>query len=177
MIICVDFDGTVLTDDFPHYGKDIGAIPVLKSLVKNGHKIILYTIRSHREVNFTRGMKLTKPMDTLDMAIEWFEKNGIELHGVNTEPDQKAWTDSNKAFAHYYIDDRNIGCPLVKELSSRPFVNWNIITNMLLEKGLITKSDSDNCRDSWNKMVQTRLDYSKSEIDYNFYEQLSKYLL
>jgi hypothetical protein len=33
MIIAVDFDGTCVTHDFPHVGKDIGAVPVLKELV------------------------------------------------------------------------------------------------------------------------------------------------
>ena len=177
MIICVDFDGTVLTDAFPYYGKDIGAIPVLKSLIKNGHQIILYTIRSHREVKFSRGIELPKAMDTLSMAIEWFEKNGIELYGVNTYPDQDSWTGSPKAFAHYYIDDRNIGSPLIKKPNERPFINWNIMTNMLLERGLITKSDSDQCRDYWNKMINMHLENKTTNEYYEFYKGLSKYLL
>ena len=177
MIICIDFDGTVLTDSFPYYGKDIGAIPVLKALVKNGHKIILYTIRSHREVKYSRGSNLPKPMDTLSLAIEWFEKNGIDLYGVNTYPDQKDWTYSPKAFAHYYIDDRNIGCPLINTLDSRPFVNWKLITNMLLEKNLITKKDSDQCRDYWSKMIDTYINHYKVDEYCSFYKELSKHLL
>ena len=46
MIICVDFDGTCVTHDFPEIGKDIGAIPILLRLVDAGHKLILYTMRS-----------------------------------------------------------------------------------------------------------------------------------
>jgi hypothetical protein len=30
MDICIDFDGTCVTHEFPNIGKDIGAIPVLK---------------------------------------------------------------------------------------------------------------------------------------------------
>lgn len=45
-IIGIDFDGTVVTHDFPKIGKDIGAVPVLKKLVENGHKLILFTMRS-----------------------------------------------------------------------------------------------------------------------------------
>ena len=33
MEICVDFDGTCVTHEFPKVGKDIGAVPVLKKLV------------------------------------------------------------------------------------------------------------------------------------------------
>ena len=45
MVIAVDFDGTCVTHAFPKIGEDIGAVPVLKRLVKAGHKIILYTMR------------------------------------------------------------------------------------------------------------------------------------
>ena len=45
-IICIDFDGTCVTHDFPKMGKDIGAVPVLKRLVGRGHKLILWTMRS-----------------------------------------------------------------------------------------------------------------------------------
>ena len=37
MIIAIDFDGTCVTHDFPGIGKDIGAIPILKKLIKNGN--------------------------------------------------------------------------------------------------------------------------------------------
>ena len=46
MYIAIDFDGTCVTHEYPNIGKDIGAIPVLKQLVKDGHKLILYTMRS-----------------------------------------------------------------------------------------------------------------------------------
>lgn len=51
MIIAVDFDGTCVTHEFPKVGKDIGAVPVLKKLIEKGHKIILYTMRSHPDEN------------------------------------------------------------------------------------------------------------------------------
>ena len=43
MDIVIDFDGTCVTHEFPLVGKDIGAIPVLKKLVENGHNLILFT--------------------------------------------------------------------------------------------------------------------------------------
>ena len=51
MIIVVDFDGTCVTHEFPEVGRDIGAVSVLKELVEKGHKIILYTMRSHPDKN------------------------------------------------------------------------------------------------------------------------------
>lgn len=44
MIIAVDFDGTCVTHEFPR----VGAAEVLKELTDKGHKIILFTMRSHQ---------------------------------------------------------------------------------------------------------------------------------
>ena len=33
MVIALDFDGTVVTHEYPYIGEDIGAVPVLKELV------------------------------------------------------------------------------------------------------------------------------------------------
>ncbi len=49
MIIAIDFDGTCVTHAFPKIGKDIGSVPVLKALTEQGHKIILFTMRSDVE--------------------------------------------------------------------------------------------------------------------------------
>lgn len=105
--------GTCVTHEFPNIGKDIGAVPVLKELVEKGHKIILYTMRSHPDKN-NQGKTLsgeTIANDTLQDAIDWFEKNGIPLWGINENPKQKEWTSSPKIFANIYIDDAALGMP------------------------------------------------------------------
>jgi hypothetical protein len=111
MKIAVDFDGTCVTHEYPNVGKDIGAAPVLKRIVREGHLIILNTMRC--------GMGLKD-------AIYWFEENGIPLYGVNEDPGQKEWTQSPKVFADIYIDDAALGAPLIinPELSARPFIDW-----------------------------------------------------
>lgn len=38
MDICIDFDGTCVTHEFPKVGKNIGAEIVLKELVGNGQR-------------------------------------------------------------------------------------------------------------------------------------------
>ena len=48
MTINIDFDGTVVTHDFPNVGKDIGAVPILRKLVNQGHQLILFTMRADR---------------------------------------------------------------------------------------------------------------------------------
>lgn len=111
MLVAVDFDGTCVTHDYPNIGKDIGAAPVLKKIVESGHKLILLTMRHGKY---------------LDEAIKWFEDNGIDLYGINENPQQKEWTESPKVFANIYIDDAGLGIPLLYDngLSLRPFVNW-----------------------------------------------------
>ena len=121
MIIAIDFDGTCVTHDYPRVGQDIGAVPVLKQIVENGHKLILFTMRSGK---------------LLDDAVKWFEDNGIELYGVNENPDQKEWTDSPKAYAQLYIDDAALGCPIVRT-EGRSYVDWNIIEKWFKDANII----------------------------------------
>jgi hypothetical protein len=135
MEINIDFDGTVVTHDFPNIGKEIGSVPVLKKLVENGHKLILFTMRSHRPfLTFTGNAR-----DTLDEAVDWFTQNDIPLFGINTNPDQKTWTDSPKSYGELIIDDTGLGCPLIynREIHQRPFVDWGKVEEILIERGII----------------------------------------
>lgn len=121
MIIAVDFDGTCVAHDYPRIGADIGAVPYLKQLIDAGHKLILYTMRSGEE---------------LKAAEEWFAKNDIPLWGVNKNPSQWRWTKSPKIYANCYIDDTNIGCPVLfdPDLSDRPYVDWSKVIGMISDK-------------------------------------------
>ena len=137
--VLVDFDGTCTTHDFPNIGKDIGSVPVLKKLAENGHRLILFTMRSHRPfLSFTGASR-----DTLDEAVECFKENDIPLFGVNVNPEQKDWTDSPKAYGQLIIDDTGLGCPIKvdKRMSQRPYVDWEKVKELLIEKGLI-KNDN-----------------------------------
>jgi hypothetical protein len=121
MKIAVDFDGTCVSYEFPRIGKDIGAAPVLKKLVSEGHLIILNTMRCGK---------------TLEEAVNWFRENDIPLHGVNEDPGQKKWTQSPKVFANIYIDDAALGAPLKinPDLSNRPFIDWPVIEKWFFEE-------------------------------------------
>lgn len=118
LIIAVDFDGTCVTHEYPNVGKEIGAAQVLKRITDAGHKIILFTMRSGKE---------------LQDAVNWFKQNNIPLFGINENPEQHTWTESPKPYAHMYIDDAAFGCPLLfnDEISSRGFVNWQTIESSL----------------------------------------------
>lgn len=142
MVIAVDFDGTCVTHEFPKVGKDIGAVPVLKALVEEGHQIILYTMRSHPNKD-NQGKTLsgkTITNDTLQDAIDWFKKNDIPLLGVNENPKQKEWTSSPKIYANIYIDDAALGIPLKygeDGALSRPYVDWDRVRILLKFKGYL----------------------------------------
>jgi hypothetical protein len=113
----VDFDGTCVTHEYPAIGKDIGAVPVLKALSEYGYMLILWTMRSDKE---------------LQDAVDWFTSNNIKLFGVNNNPTQSTWTASPKAYAHMYIDDAALGAPLTtSELSERPYIDWHTVKQML----------------------------------------------
>lgn len=124
MFIGIDFDGTCVTYDYPEVGKDIGAVPVLNELIQRGHKVILITNRTGKE---------------LHDAEMWFQAYGIPLFGINKNPIQWRFSKSPKIYANLYIDDAGLGCPLKtdKNLSKKPFVDWRKIRKLLIEKEIL----------------------------------------
>ena len=146
LTICIDFDGTCVTHEFPKVGKDIGAVPVLKRLVKAGHRLILWTMRSDIKETKELWMGVTdaeiiEPIQGryLTDAVNWFKDNDIPLFGINENPEQKSWTSSPKAYGHLYIDDAALGCSLITddEGVDRPYVDWTMTEARLIYMGLI----------------------------------------
>ena len=141
MEICIDFDGTCVTHEFPKVGKDIGAIPVLNKLADAGHNLILFTMRSDIEEVTSDDYGIHKQAgEYLTDAVNWFTDNHIPLHGVNVNPTQHTWTKSPKAYGQLYIDDAALGCPLIfnSEISDRPFVDWAKVEEMLKVIGVLS---------------------------------------
>lgn len=139
MIIAIDFDGTCVVHEYPYVGDDVpGAVDVLKELVAAGHQLVLFTMRHDKG---------------LEDAVGWFKQNDIPLWGINTNPEQRSWTGSPKAYAHIYIDDAALGCPLTNfteeqlfgriarwdKIGSqgRDFVDWVKVRQLLFEKGAL----------------------------------------
>ena len=137
----IDFDGTVVTHAFPHIGKDIGAVPVLKALTDAGHKLILFTMRSDRHKKGETGdvAILDVTGSFLTQAVKWFDDNNIPLYGIQSNPSQGAWTTSPKSYAELMIDDSALGCPLKydRKISNRPFIDWKAVEKLLKNKNLI----------------------------------------
>lgn len=142
MIIAIDFDGTCVTHSFPEVGKDIGAAKVLKRLVESGHQLILWTMRCDHPEEFEligqSDIHAEKGSYLAD-ALTWFEVNEIPLYGIQRNPTQDNWTQSPKCYAHLYIDDAALGCPLISdhEISDRPFVDWIKVEEELYKLGLL----------------------------------------
>ena len=116
MTIAVDFDGTVVTHEYPRTGRDIGAVPVLKKMSDDGHKIVLNTMRSGQE---------------LMNVMNWFYDNNIPLYGVNHTPGQEKWTRSPKVYAHLYIDDCALGCPVLTDENGKKYVDWRKVSEIM----------------------------------------------
>ena len=100
MTIAVDFDGTIVEHKYPMIGKEKPfAFETLRTLSREGHKLILWTARSGK---------------LLDEAIEYCRRNGVEFYAVNSNaPSGALFSErpglSEKITADVYIDDRNIG--------------------------------------------------------------------
>jgi len=95
--IAIDFDGTLVENAYPKIGKPvIFAFETLKALQEKGHRLILWTYRSGKE---------------LDEAVDFCKEKGIEFYAVNKSFPEEIFdnTQSRKILADIYIDDRNIG--------------------------------------------------------------------
>ncbi len=99
MIIAVDFDGTIVTHDYPRIGKPIPfAIETLKKLQADGHQLILWSVREG---------------ELLQEAVDYCQQKGLEFYAVNASfPEEKQLSTADtprKIIADIYIDDRNLG--------------------------------------------------------------------
>jgi len=99
MIIAVDFDGTIVENEFPRIGRfKKGAIETLAKLYNEGHYIIIWTCRS--------GIKCSA-------AEKHLKKHNVKFHAINkSNPENLAFykgIDSRKIYADKYIDDKHIG--------------------------------------------------------------------
>ena len=127
LTIAVDFDGTIVEHRYPDIGGTVpGAVECLKRLKALGCTLILQTMRSN---NGPDG-----PM--LDQAVAHCRAQGIEFDHVNCNPTQTTWTSSPKVYAHMYIDDAAVGCPLrpCARWNGRPVVDWERVEAIVLER-------------------------------------------
>lgn len=99
MTIAVDFDGTIVAHRYPKIGEERPfATETLRLLIKERHKLILWTVREG---------------ELLNEAVEWCRERGVEFYAVNKdfpeEDETKNRHFSRKIKADMFIDDCNIG--------------------------------------------------------------------
>ena len=96
-IVAVDFDGTIVRDNYPEIGEpNLNMIAVLKNLSKMGVKLILWTCRDD---------------DLAQEAVEFCKSYGLEFNAVNEnviESKTLTGNDNRKVYADLYIDDKAI---------------------------------------------------------------------
>lgn len=100
MIIAVDFDGTIVEHRYPKIGKEIPfAIQTLRTLIKEGHQLILWSVREGT---------------LLQEALDWCHERGVDFYAANmdepvTDTQERNRNYSRKIKADLFIDDRNLG--------------------------------------------------------------------
>lgn len=99
MTIAVDFDGTIVTHEYPAIGVERPfAIDTLKMLIRDQHKLILWSVREGK---------------LLDEAVKWCRERGVEFYAVNRDYPEETITNnphfSRKLKVDLFIDDRNVG--------------------------------------------------------------------
>ena len=96
-IYAFDFDGTIVTNEYPKIGRPIvEVVNMIKEIKKNGDYIVLNTMREGED---------------LEMAIAYCKRLGITFDAINDNlPHMKEFYKNNprKIFANYYIDDHNL---------------------------------------------------------------------
>ncbi|MEZ4875861.1 MAG: hydrolase [Flavobacteriaceae bacterium] len=97
LTIAVDFDGTIVEDEYPKIGKPIiFAFETLQKLQNKGHRLILWTYRYGKE---------------LEEAVSFCEARGVTFYAVNKSFPEEHFDPkySRKINADLFIDDRNFG--------------------------------------------------------------------
>ena len=97
MKIAVDFDGTIVTHEYPAIGKERPfAIDVLKRLQREEkHQIILWSVRTG---------------ELLDEAVAYCKERGLEFYAVNKNDPEEEYTPDTprKLNVDMFIDDRDV---------------------------------------------------------------------
>lgn len=114
MIIAIDFDGTIVEHAYPAIGRSIPfAIDTLLQMQKEGHTLILWTVR--------RGRLLQEAIDYCARQGLFFYAENENYRGENKEMGEEV---SRKLSAELFIDDRNLG----------GLPDWGVIYNAVRTK-------------------------------------------
>lgn len=98
MLIAIDFDGTIVTHEYPAIGREIPfAIETLKKLQSDmQYRLVLWTVREGKE---------------LEEAVEFCRRRGLEFYAINSNypEESREHNEPRKLKADLFVDDRNLG--------------------------------------------------------------------
>ncbi len=129
MIIYLDFDGTVVEEEYPEIGKyNEGSLEIVKKLQDAGHEIILNTRRADFKNN------------TLEEAIEYLNASDIinkitNIQKYKIEPGNWNW-DIHRKENIIYIDDITPEIPILSASKYYGKVDWEKLDEEFKENGL-----------------------------------------
>lgn len=100
-VIGIDFDGTIVEDNYPEIGKvKKGAMLTLKQLANRGHKIVIWTCRDYGVIADFFNAQNIRGLLPMNLYIN---ENPSELRN-------RFGNDPRKIGADIFIDDKNIFC-------------------------------------------------------------------
>lgn len=117
--VAVDFDGTIVENQYPAIGKPmLFAFETLKAMQEKGLRLILWTVRTGPE---------------LEQAVEFCKQNGVEFYAVNRNyPEEVLDAETpRKIEADIFIDDRNVG----------GFPGWSSVWQMFFPENQIVNME------------------------------------
>lgn len=138
-IVSLDFDGTLVrTDNYPFFDPNPlpGCLETLMWMENNlGAKFILLTQRDNSHViALGRALKINRLTENnktvLQDALDWCQKNKINLWGINENPTQHNWSTSRKVYSDLIIDDHCAGIPM----TDYNCVDWIKLGELIKEK-------------------------------------------
>ncbi len=143
-IVCIDFDGTLVDDEFPKIGKlKPHAKEVVNFLHEIGYKVIIWTCR---------GRQMEQD------ALDFLDMNGIHYDYCNNNlPESiKYWKyESRKISYDVLIDDRNLN----------GFMGWDKVIDCLIKQ---FPEERENLKSYKNHQPSKR---KNNEVDFKFPEE------
>jgi hypothetical protein len=104
MIVCIDYDNTLVECDFPRAGTEMpGAMETIRKIQEAGHFIILWTCREGEPLQ--TALSFLKERGFVPDAVNRHDPAAVEAY-LDKYPGMKL---SRKVYAHMYIDDLNFG--------------------------------------------------------------------
>lgn len=111
--VAIDFDGTLITDKWPHEGEDMPYAPdVMTWLLGLKARVVIWTCRTESECPPGAKHSSLQGVRNWLMRHNLFHHVGDRIMINENFPDIKEKfgdSESRKVFAHVYVDDKNLG--------------------------------------------------------------------